>query len=446
MTTNVVWFRRDARLTDNPAWAAGAARGRVCPLFIIDPGLYEAVSPRRREMLVGGLAALDGQLRELGGRLMVTTGNPSEVLPAIMGKVGADTVFANSDVTPLGRRRDEAASQNVDLRLEDGNYVHPPGSILTGSGTPYRVFTPFYRTWSRRAVDTIASPPGVEVTADPGEALPPAPNTSEAGAEEAAKRLHGFLSRVDDYERERDRPDLDTTSRLSIDLKFGWIGPRTVLNRVGGSTPGRAAFVRQLAWRDFYAHVMAEWPESVDAPMRAEYGGIAWRNDPEEIEAWKSGMTGYPIVDAGMRQLVAEGWIHNRVRLLVASFLVKDLLADWRIGERFLRRHLLDGDTPQNVGNWQWVAGVGTDAAPYFRVFNPETQSRKFDPSGDYIRRWVPELRDLPASLIHDPAGVDDARLAEFGISLGVTYPEPIVDHAMARMRAISAYEAARGS
>jgi deoxyribodipyrimidine photo-lyase len=267
-----------------------------------------------------------------------------------------------------------------------------------------------------------------------------------AGGEWAAtERLEAFLERVDRYGEERNRPDLDTTSRLSADLKFGTIDPRTVAARVGDGTEGRRGFVRQLAWRDFYASVMAAFPHTATRAMRTEYDAIAWRDDPGGLAAWQEGRTGYPIVDAAMRQLAAEGWMHNRVRMIAASFLVKDLLIDWRLGEAHFRRLLVDADVAQNVGNWQWVAGTGTDAAPYFRVFNPVTQGRRFDPNGDYVRRWVPELARLAAGDIHAPWEVAPLDLASAGVVLGDTYPAPIVDHAEARDEAIAAYEAARG-
>jgi deoxyribodipyrimidine photo-lyase len=264
------------------------------------------------------------------------------------------------------------------------------------------------------------------------------------GEAAAARRLGAFLERADAYREERDRPDLDTTSRLSADLKFGTIDPLAVARRAGDASPGRRAFVRQLCWRDFYAHLMAAFPETARRAMRPEYEAVPWRDDPDGLTAWQEGRTGYPIVDAGMRQLAAEGWMHNRVRMITASFLVKDLLIDWRLGERHFRRLLVDADLPQNVGNWQWVAGTGADAAPYFRIFNPTTQARRFDPEGDYVRRWVPELGGIAGPAVHTPWELGPMELAAAGVSLGEDYPGPIVDHAEARLATLEAYEQAR--
>jgi deoxyribodipyrimidine photo-lyase len=258
--------------------------------------------------------------------------------------------------------------------------------------------------------------------------------------------LAEFLERVDAYDEERDRIDLDSTSHLSVDLKYGWVGARRLITEVGTSSPGRRAFVRQVAWRDFYGHLMAAKPDMATRVIDRRFETMAWRNDADEIEAWKTGQTGFPTVDAAMRRLVAEGQMHNRARLVAASFLVKDLLVDWRIGERFFRHHLIDGDIAQNAGTWQWVAGTGTDAAPYFRVFNPVTQSKRFDPEGRHLRRWIPELGGVPNDMVHSPWESGPLELIGHGVELGLDYPEPIVDHAMARQRAITAYETARGS
>ncbi len=444
MSVAVVWFRRDLRLRDNPAWSAGTRARAVCPLFVVDPILFSRVSGSRRSTLVAALRSLDEGLRRQDGRLRVEFGEPREVVPRVVAQVGASSVHLNRDVTPYGTGRDRSMTQRADVVSHDGVYLQPPGSILTRAGEPYRVFTPFFRVWSDRPLPPMEVPGECDVTNDEGAGIPMSePAAIRMGEEPATERLSRLLGHVDRYHEERDRPDLEGTSTLSIDLKYGTIAPHTIYRAVGSSTAGRAAFVRQLAWRDFYAHLMAARPETVSRPMRQEFERMEWRDDPDEIEAWKSGMTGYPIIDAGMRQLAAVGWIHNRVRMLVASFLVKDLLVDWRIGERHLRRHLLDGDVPQNVGNWQWVAGTGTDAAPYFRVFNPVTQSRRFDPDGTYIRRWVTELSSVPTPGIHAPWEVPPLELAAMGLRLGDAYPFPLVEHDFARQRAIDAYRAA---
>jgi deoxyribodipyrimidine photo-lyase len=441
----LVWFRRDLRLGDNPAWSAATlADEQVTALFVVDPGLWDRVAPRRRAMLAGHLAALDRTLVDLGGRLRVERGDPAEVVPRVAGEIGSGEVHANADVTPFASRRDDAVAKAIAVEWHHGSLVHPPGSVVTKEGRTYTVFTPFHRAWSERPVDPTPAPGAARVAAHPGTGVPDAgPPPLEPGETAALDRLDGFLDRVDRYPAERNRPDLDTTSRLSIDLKWGTVGPRTVLEQVGEATEGRSAFVRQLAWRDFYAHVMAAMPHTVDRAMKPAYDRVSWVDDPEGFEAWKAGRTGYPIVDAGMRQLAAEGWMHNRVRMITASFLVKDLLVDWRLGERHFRRHLLDGDVSQNVGNWQWTTGSGADAAPYFRVFNPVGQSKKFDPDGDYVRRWVPELAAVVSPAIHAPWEAPPLELAEAGVVLGDSYPWPIVDHAEARERALAAYRSA---
>ena len=445
--TTVVWLRRDVRVDDNPALAAGLAEGRVCPLFVLDPHLLDRCSPRRRALLVGGLADLDRDLTRQGGRLRVEHGDPAEVVPRVARDVGADHVHVNAEVTPYGQTRDREVAEQCSLVRHDGLYVVPPGSLLTGEGRPYRVFSAFFRRWLEMVGSPVDAPQELTLTAEPGSGVPDLGDLQlPAGASAARDRLAGFVERVDRYHDLHDRIDLDGTSHLSVDLKHGWIGARRVVSAVRGNDEGRRAVTRQLAWRDFWGHLIAEHPTLADEPLDASYGRIGWRNDPYEIEAWKNGETGYPLVDAAMRQLAAEGWIHNRARMVVASFLVKDMLVDWRIGERFFRHHLIDGDVAQNVGNWQWVAGTGADAAPYFRVFNPVTQSRKTDPQGSYIRHWVPELADLPDQHIHAPWEMGSADLASYGVELGAGYPEPIVDHAEARLRAIGAYEEARGS
>ena len=397
-------------------------------------------------MLAANLRALDSSLAELGGRLHVVQGGPESVIPELSDRLGVEHIHWNADYTPYARRRDERIGSLLPATRHHGQVVHPPGSILTNDGGRYRVFTPFYRRWDQKPIESPPSPAPVTVLSDPGTGVPGAEDAPVPAGEAAAlRRLERFDERVDAYPDERDRPDLDTTSRLSIDLKFGTIGPRTIIERLGTSTPGREAFVRQLAWRDFYADLLDAAPGSVHEALRPDYRSIQWEDDTEGLQAWKDGLTGYPIVDAGMRQLIGEGWMHNRVRMIAASFLVKDLLVDWRLGERHFRHLLLDADVASNVGNWQWAAGTGADAAPYFRIFNPVTQSKKFDPSGDYIRRWVPELAQVPSAHIHAPWEAPPLELAASGVVLGDTYPDPIIDHAFARERALARYQRGLG-
>jgi len=447
VSIGLAWFRADLRLGDNPAWAAATSCDRVVALFVLDPALWDAAGPHRRNQLAAHLGALDGALRARGGRLCVRRGDPCQVIPAEADALGAELVAWNGDVTPYAARRDAAVARRLADRVQAhaGRYVHAPGRVLTGDGRPFGVFTPFYRRWQVTPWESWPEPGQARVEGDPGDGVPeagvPLMEPGEAGAE---ARLGSFLENADRYDEERDRPDLDTTSRLSADLHFGTISPRTVARRAEGPGPGREAFVRQLAWREFYAQLLAAFPETRRRAMRPEYDRVAWRHDPEGLAAWEEGRTGYPFVDAAMRQLRAEGWVHNRARMVAASFLVKDLLIDWRAGERHFLRWLVDGDVAQNVGNWQWVAGTGADAAPYFRVFNPVTQGRRFDPEGDYVRRWVPELAGLPAEAIQAPWQAPPVALAAAGVVLGETYPAPIVDHAEARDAVIAAYDAAR--
>jgi len=381
------------------------------------------------------------------------------VLAVLVQETGAERIFAEADHSPYARHRDERVAQSLPLSLVDGLTVHPPHAVLKKDGTPYSVFTPFSRTWKALpfpgkpldAPGEIHTPPGI-----PGEAIVDAPPHNmaapfPASEAEALRRLEGFSKDVIfRYAEQHDRMDLDGTSSLSPYLRFGLLSARQAAWAArqaeffaGGqeSRQGAVAWLNELIWREFYISILYHFPHVRRESFRSELRHIPWRNDPLEFEAWKDGRTGYPVVDAAMRQLAQTGWMHNRARMIVASFLVKDLLVDWRWGEKHFMQHLLDGDPAANNGGWQWAAGTGTDAAPYFRVFNPVLQGKKFDPQGAYVRRYVPELSEVPDAFIHEPWKMAEAQQHQIGCIQGKDYPAPIVDHDLARQRVLAAYK-----
>ena len=450
----LAWFRRDLRLHDNPAWAAATTGDTAAALVVIEPVLLAAAGPWRRRAYLAALAGLDQSLRSAGGGLRVESGNPVEIVPQVAAEIGADKVTVNADVTRWSTTRDRQVAEALAPALDPhwGTVVHAPGQVLTKTGALSRVFTPFFNRWRQTPIAKAATPGPAAVLAPPpgsmladvlGEELP------EPWSEnDALSQLDRWQEQVDGYEDDRDFPAVEGTSALSAALHFGLLSPRFAATAVGTHTPGRTAFVRQLAWRDWYTHLTAEHPDIDRVSLRPEYDRIAWESGPEAeagFDAWRRGQTGYPIVDAAMRELSTTGWLHNRLRMITASFLVKDLLIDWRRGERWFRRMLTDGDLVQNAGNWQWVAGTGPDAAPYFRIFNPVSQSRKFDPVGRYLRRWLPELARLDDKAIHAPWLAKPLDLAAAGVTLGTAYPQPIIDHAEARQRTLAAYKEALG-
>lgn len=418
----MVWFRRDLRVADHPALAAAADRARqALALYVLDPRLLDVAGRPRVDFLFRCLRTLD---ERLGGRLMVVTGDPAEVVPRVARTVGASAVHVSADFGPYGRERDAAVADAVELVRAGSPYAVAPGRVRKPDGTPYRVFTPFSRAWQEHGWRPPAATD--ESTVDwieppESEPLPPGEGLADAAAEWAAFRDE----RLPDYARDRDRPDRNGTSRMSAYLRWGVVHPRTLLADLGGDA-GSRAYRSELAWREFYADVLWHRPESARRNLDRRFDRVELDHDRERFRAWCAGRTGFPFVDAGMRQLLTEGWMHNRVRMVVASFLVKDLHLPWWWGARHFMKHLVDGDLASNQHNWQWVAGTGTDAAPYFRVFNPVTQGEKFDPDGDYVRRHVPELRHVPGRAVHRPAN-------------------PIVDHAHERRIALARYEAIRG-
>jgi deoxyribodipyrimidine photo-lyase len=448
VTRSIVWFRRDLRLQDNPAWSAATAESdHVTALFVVDPTLMGGADSFRRDLLWAHLISLDAGLRDRGGRLLVLHGDPVRVVVSLAAELGAQCVHVNADVTPYATRRDGAVRDKLGESFVSwwGNHVQRPGSILTGEGHTPRVFTAFAKRWFASPLVHAPKDGPASVDDDGGDGLLiPQDVPFQPGGEGAAQsRLEKFEMQVERYKNDRDLPSIDGTSQLSADLRFGVLSPASVTSAIGTDSDGRWSFVRQLAWRDWYAHLLWEVPTMATESLRPEFDRIQWDNDEQEIAAWAEGRTGFPIVDAGMRQLARTGWMHNRVRMITASFLVKDLLVDWRIGERWFRRLLVDADVAQNVGNWQWVAGTGPDAAPYFRIFNPVLQSKKFDSDGAYIRQFVPELGTLGSRWIHAPWEAPAQVLSKAGITLGDTYPQPIVDHASARIRTLAAYKAA---
>ncbi len=437
-----MWFRRDLRLADLPALQAAAADGaRVVPLFVVDPAFARAGLPRRAFM-AEALQALDDSI---GGALVYRHGEPSSVVAKLASQVGARAVYVSGDHSPYGRARDVEVTRSLG---EEGTqlvgvgtpYAVAPGSVVKADGRPYAVFSPFSRAWRQHRWPEPVGVPDVEWYGAPSVSCDGPPDHPQVdidltGIGEAAAHTQweAFLPRIATYGEDRDLPALDGTSRLSAALKWGLVHPRQLLADLG-IAQGDEAFARELVWREFYADVMHHRPNSgwenldrrmnampVDTDQRAR-----WR-----MQRWAAGVTGYPIVDAGMRQLLATGWMHNRLRMVVASFLVKDLHLPWQWGARHFIRHLIDGDLASNSLGWQWVAGTGTDAAPYFRIFNPTTQGRRFDPAGDYVRRWVKELAAIEGPGVHEP-----------GARRPVDYPLPMVDHRSEREEALLRYRA----
>jgi deoxyribodipyrimidine photo-lyase len=458
------WFRNDLRLRDNTALAEACARAdALLPAFVLDERLLasRAMGAPRVRFLLDCLARLAAELEARGHRLVVRRGDPARVLATLARESGASLVSWNRDTTPYAVRRDarvRAALERLGARCVEATdrVVFAGPEVRTRAGGAYAVFTPYRRAWRARLAEDPRRPRPAAKLPRPaprvaGEALPSAralgfggdaaelPTGGEAAA---LRRLGTFLSgAVEGYAEDRDRPAVDGTSRLSAHLRFGTLSPRECVHaalEAAAAEPrlarGAEKWLDELVWREFYAALLEREPRVLREPQRREYAAIAWDEDPEALAAWQEGRTGFPIVDAGMRQLRATGWMHNRVRMIAASFLVKDLLLDWRAGERWFLQRLVDGDPASNDGGWQWCASTGSDAAPYFRIFNPTAQGERFDAGGAYVRRFVPELRGVPDRFVHRPA---QAPRPPRG------YPAPIVDHGERRELALERYREA---
>jgi deoxyribodipyrimidine photo-lyase len=446
--TSVLWFRRDLRIHDNPAlvaatdaaWAAGD--GNVVPVVLIDPALWPTWGPAKQAYLIDSLTSLDASL---GGNLVIRHGKAQDVIPAIAKEFQANSVHCAADYSGYGIARDNEIGatlekSGIDFVKTGSGYAVAPGRVTKDDATYYKVYTPFYKRWLIHGWRAPAADPAKWpnwIGAQTCDGYPPRPDTQgvlipAAGEAGALELFETFLAGpIENYSDDRNRPDLAGTSKLSIALKWGEIHPRTLLARLGDSS-GHEVFRKEIAWREFYAEIAFQRPETITEyfnPLYAQMKYDTGKAADEKFAAWCQGLTGYPFVDAGMRQLRTEGWMHNRVRMVVASFLLKDLHIEWQRGANYFFEWLLDGDLASNSHGWQWTAGCGTDASPYYRVFNPLGQGAKFDPNGDYVRKYIPELAHIPGVDVHEPWKVLG------GLDHG--YPEPIVDHAAERLESL---------
>ncbi len=440
MKSVIWWIRRDVRLEDNPALQAALRTGLlVIPLFILDPKLLQEPATPRQFFLFQALQNLDEALHRIGNRLLVRKGNPLDVLQEICQEIPIEAIFAEEDYSPYAITRDSQIQNALPLKLILGLVIHHPQQVLKADGTPYTVFTPFSKTWkalpknltSYPAPENLSSPdhPLTGVSLPETNALPYFP----AITSEAHHRLDTFIQRpIFEYNQGRNLLAQPGTSTLSTYLRFGLLSIRTTyqaaLKAMDSATlteekKGVETWINELIWREFYISILYHFPNVLQEAFYPHRRYIPWRYEPDEFKAWQHGLTGYPVVDACMRQLNHTGWMHNRGRMIVASFLTKDLLHNWQLGERYFMQQLVDGDPAANNGGWQWTAGVGTDAAPYFRIFNPILQSKKFDSLGDFIRQWIPELSQVPQQHIHEPWTMPQDVQQQSGCIIGKHYP-----------------------
>jgi len=468
----LVWFRRDLRDRDHAAFAAAlAGGGAIYCAFIFDREILDALpsaDDRRVEFIHGSVAALDAALRKRGGGLIVRHAHARDAIPALARELGVRAVYANHDYEPAALDRDAAvahalADLGIDWRTTRDQVIFERGEILTQAGTPFTVFTPYKRAWlaaltparlasvdDARAPGRLAAPPpqlgGLPTLASMGfRATNLAALGVKTGMAGASALVRDFAERIDDYREARDYPAIKGPSYLSVHLRFGTVSVRELASfaharSLAPGGEGAATWLSELIWREFYAQILWHFPHVVGRAFKPAYDAIRWPDPPGHLEAWREGRTGYPIVDAAMRQLATTGYMHNRLRMIVASFLTKDLLVDWRLGEKHFADRLIDFDLASNNGGWQWAASTGCDAQPYFRIFNPVTQSERFDADGKFIRRYVPEVAALDAREIHAPWTVPPAIQQAKGVVVGRDYPPPIVDHAVMRARALALY------
>ncbi len=471
--TALWWIRRDLRLQHNQALQAALSEGyQVQPVYILDPNLLSSsrMGQARKDFLFQGLDRLQEQIARQGGQLIVRSGNPKTALESLVRESAAAQIFAEQDLSPYARQRDQGVSRRMPLQLISGLTIADPEEIKTAVGTPYQVYSPYRKKWKQRYLSRIRRGSDQELEGRfwdqnlgseriPALEKPQALEAWQAGEEPARQRLSQFVEGdsppIYRYQENRNRPDREGTSGLSPYLHFGMISIREVFQaalsamdraRSGAELQSAESWLDELIWREFYLAILYHHPDVLKKSYRENLQEISWRNHQESFQRWKQGLTGFPIVDAGMRQLLATHWMHNRVRMITASFLVKDLLIDWRWGEEWFMKSLVDADLASNNGGWQWVAGTGTDAAPYFRIFNPTTQAKKHDPQGGYIRRYLPELAQVPDDYIHTPWRMPDSLQQKAGCRIGKDYPEPIVDHQKARKQTLEAYQIARDS
>ncbi len=482
-THQFVWHRLDLRLQDNPALHAAALSGKpVIPIYIFDNDAFRPMGAASRWWLHHSLMHLSQQYgKHYGMALHIFCGSPKKIIPHITDEWNISSVYTNKTFIPPQDAQDKhlhglLQQQSIPLHSYQSYLLHQPDQLQTQSGTAFRVFTPFWKQLRQQPMrsvlpippslplaDSLPTPPASTGWLGTGEdaihalrLLPSIPwdgafyDHWQPGEAAAHQRLHSFIAQgLCGYASLRNRPDLSTsTSRLSPHLHFGEITPAHIWQHVqehlapqGGLNKDAESFLSEIAWREFSFHLLQQFPTLAQDPLRTEFNHYPWRDDPDHLSAWQKGQTGYPLVDAGMRELWHTGWMHNRVRMVVASFLIKHLRLPWQLGEQWFWDTLLDADAASNAASWQWVAGCGADAAPYFRIFNPISQGETFDPNADYIRRWVPELRTLPNTIIHAPWQASPLELQSHGIRLGKDYPYPIVDHPAARQAALAGYE-----